>query len=81
MFRKVCDSVRINPCLRLARCLNTIKEGGEDCLFQRARKCVPEDHRATGTAGKIGAGADSCASVTPNAKGMQIIDRCVRCLT
>lgn len=59
MFRKVCDSVHINPCLRLAKCLSTIKGGGDvkACLFKQARKLVPKDHRATETAGKIGAGA------------------------
>lgn len=75
MFRKVCDSVHINPCLRLAKCLSTIKERGvEACLFKQARKFVPKDHREIETAGKIGAGADFCASVTPNARGMQMLD-------
>lgn len=27
-FKKVCGSVHSNPCLGLAKCLNTIKEGG-----------------------------------------------------
>lgn len=31
--------------------------GVEPCLFKQARKFVPKDHRATETAGKIGAGA------------------------
>jgi hypothetical protein len=57
MFRKVCDSAHIYPCLRLAKCLNTIKEGGRTCLFKQARKFLPKDHRATETAGKIRARA------------------------
>lgn len=55
------------------------RRGIEACLFKQARKCVPKDHRAAGTAGKIGARALIFMPVTPKAEGTQMIDG-VMCL-